>query len=119
MKTDFAKVLELAKKYEPEMSRFLRDLIAIPGESCGEKEVVLRVKAEMVKVGFDKVDIDPMGNILGYVGHGKHLIALDAHIDTVGVGSSELWQHDPWTLFFKAQVYYAKTEEICIKSVLK
>jgi len=82
MDTNFAKVLELAKKYQPDMSRFLRDLIAIPGESCGEEKVVLRIKEEMDKVGFDKVEIDPMGNILGYLGHGKHLIAMDAHIDT-------------------------------------
>ena len=65
MDTNFAKVLDLAKKYQPEMSRFLRDLIAIPGESSGEEKVVLRIKEEMEKVGFDKVDIDPMGNVLG------------------------------------------------------
>lgn len=96
MNTDFAQVLKLAKKYETEMSRFLRDLIAIPSESCNEEKVVLRIKEEMEKVGFDKVEIDPMGNILGYVGHGKHLIAMDAHIDTVGVGNPELWQYDPY-----------------------
>src|SRR5665647_1604217 len=87
---------DLTKKYQPEMSRFLRDLIAIPGESCDEKKVVLRIKEEMEKVGFDKVDIDPMGNVLGYIGHGKHLIALDAHIDTVGVGDPGLWKYDPY-----------------------
>ncbi len=96
MQKDFAKVLELAQKYQPEMSRFLRDLIAIPSESCQEEKVVLRIKEEMEKVGFDKVEIDPMGNILGYIGHGKHLIAMDAHIDTVGVGNPELWQYDPY-----------------------
>ena len=78
------KIIELAKKYEPEISKFLRDMIAIPSESCQEEKVVLRIKEEMEKVGFDKVEIDPMGNILGYIGHGKHLIAMDAHIDTVG-----------------------------------
>ena len=78
------------------MSRFLRDLIAIPGESCNEKKVVLRIKEEMEKVGFDKVDIDPMGNVLGYIGHGKHLIAMDAHIDTVGIGDPGLWKYDPY-----------------------
>lgn len=96
MDTNFAKVLDLAKKYQPEMSRFLRDLIAIPGESCGEEKVVLRIKEEMEKVGFDKVDIDPMGNVLGYIGHGKHLIAMDAHIDTVGIGDPGLWKYDPY-----------------------
>ncbi|ATW28475.1 selenium metabolism hydrolase [Candidatus Formimonas warabiya] len=78
------------------MSRFLREMIAIPSESCGEEKVVLRIKEEMEKVGFDKVTIDPMGNILGYIGHGKHLIAMDAHIDTVGVGNRSNWQYDPY-----------------------
>ena len=96
MKVEFEKVLELARKYEPEMSRFLRDMIAIPSESCQEQKVILRIKEEMEKVGFDKVVIDPMGNIFGYIGHGKHLVAMDAHIDTVGVGNPENWQCDPY-----------------------
>ena len=39
------------------MSGFLRDMIAIPGESSQEKEVVQRIGEEMEAVGFDKVDI--------------------------------------------------------------
>ena len=85
-------VMSLAKKYQSDMCNFLRDMIAIPSESCQEKAVVQRIKAEMEKVGFDKVEIDPMGNILGYIGHGKHLIAMDAHIDTVGIGDKNLWK---------------------------
>ncbi|ABZ85174.1 succinyl-diaminopimelate desuccinylase, putative [Heliomicrobium modesticaldum Ice1] len=96
MENKFAEVLKLAEKYKRDMSRFLRDLIAIPSESCNEQKVVLRIKEEMEKVGFDKVEIDPMGNILGYIGRGKHLIAMDAHIDTVGVGNLENWQYDPY-----------------------
>lgn len=92
----FNKILEAAKKYEPEMSKFLRDMIRIPSESCQEKEVILRIKEEMEKVGFDKVEIDPMGNVLGYIGHGKHIIAMDAHIDTVGVGERANWEYDPY-----------------------
>ncbi len=96
MEQTYAKVLTLAEKYQPDMSRFLRELIAIPGESCDEEKVILRIKAEMEKVGFDRIDIDPMGNILGYIGHGKHVIAMDAHIDTVGVGNPANWQYDPY-----------------------
>jgi putative selenium metabolism hydrolase len=92
----FTNILDLAQKYESEISRFLRELIAIPGESCGEEKVVLRIKAEMEKVGFDRIEIDPMGNILGYIGKGKHLIAMDAHIDTVGIGNPENWDYDPY-----------------------
>ena len=70
------------------MTRFLRDMVAIPSESCDEKRVVHRIKEEMEKVGFDKVEIDPMGNVLGYIGHGPRLVAMGAyHIDTVGIGN--------------------------------
>jgi putative selenium metabolism hydrolase len=92
----FTKALELANTYQPEMSRFLRDMIALPSESGHEEKVVLRIKEEMGKVGFDRVTTDPMGNILGTLGHGKHLIAIDAHIDTVGVGNLENWNCDPF-----------------------
>lgn len=93
---DYAKILEKAKSYEKDMTKFLRDMIAIPSESCDEKRVIHRIKEEMEKVGFDKVEIDPMGNVLGTIGHGKHLIALDAHIDTVGVGERANWKFDPY-----------------------
>ncbi|WP_034917762.1 YgeY family selenium metabolism-linked hydrolase [Erwinia sp. 9145] len=89
-------ILKLAKKYQPDMTRFLRDMIAIPGESCDEERVIKRIREEMIKVGFDKVEIDPMGNILGYVGHGSRLLAMDAHIDTVGVGNLKNWHFDPY-----------------------
>ncbi|ELT94802.1 hypothetical protein CAPTEDRAFT_145426, partial [Capitella teleta] len=96
LKIPFAEILKKAEEYKPDMTRFLRDMIAIPSESCDEEKVVLRIKEEMEKVGFDKVDIDPQGNVLGYIGHGKHIIAMDAHIDTVGVGNLSNWTFDPY-----------------------
>ncbi len=99
MKVSFEEVLKKAESYKADMTKFLRDMIAIPSESCDEKKVVLRIKEEMEKVGFDKVEIDGMGNILGYLGHGKHLIAMDAHIDTVGIGEIKNWKFDPYKGF--------------------
>ncbi|MDA3931403.1 MAG: YgeY family selenium metabolism-linked hydrolase [Tenericutes bacterium] len=96
---DFKRVVELSKNYEKGMTRFLRDMIAIPSESCDEKRVVERIKREMEKVSFDEVRIDPMGNIIGRIGNGKHLIAMDAHIDTVGVGEIKNWKFDPYRGF--------------------
>jgi putative selenium metabolism hydrolase len=96
---DFNKILEKAEEYKADMSRFLRDMVRIPSESCDEKLVVLRIKEEMEKVGFDKVEIDPMGNIHGTIGHGPTLIAYDAHIDTVGVGNMDNWNYDPYEGF--------------------
>lgn len=92
----FSRVNELAKKYEPEMTRFLRDMIRIPSESCQEEGVIRRIKEEMEKVGFDRVEIDKMGNVLGFIGNGPRIIAFDAHIDTVGVGNRSNWTFDPY-----------------------
>ncbi len=92
----FEKIRELAETYKPDMTRFLRDMVRIPSESCEEGEVIQCIKAEMEKVGFDKVEIDPMGNVIGTIGHGKRLIAMDGHIDTVGVGVRDNWTFDPY-----------------------
>jgi putative selenium metabolism hydrolase len=95
-KLDFEKILTLSKKYEKDMTKFLRDMIKIPSESCEEEKVILRIKEEMEKCGFDEITIDKMGNIIGRIGHGKHVIAMDAHIDTVGVGEIRNWRFDPY-----------------------
>jgi len=104
MKVDFQKVLEKAEAYKGDLSRFLRELIAIPSESRQERKVAERIRQEMEKVGFDPVEIDPMGNVLGYLGRGRRLIALDAHIDTVGVGDRRLWKHDPYEGYEDSEV---------------
>lgn len=90
------KINALATSYQAEMIQFMRDLIKIPSESTKEAEVIQRIKQEMQKVGFDEIMIDPMGNILGRIGHGSRVIAMDAHIDTVGVGDLEEWNWDPY-----------------------
>ena len=93
---DFEKIREAAQSYQQDMVSFLRDLVRIPGESCTEAGHVQRIKEEMEKTGFDRIEIDPMGNILGYMGKGEKLIAFDAHIDTVGIGNRDNWKFDPY-----------------------
>lgn len=89
-------IAKLAEKHTPAMVRFLRDMIAIPSESAGERPVVERVRREMEESGFDEIKVDGMGNILGRVGSGKTVIAMDAHLDTVGVGDPSTWKRDPY-----------------------
>jgi len=57
---------------------------------------VRRVAAEMRKVGFDEVKVDPFGNVLGRIGSGPRVVAFDAHLDTVDVGDREQWTCDPF-----------------------
>ncbi len=93
-------ILEKAKHYEPETTRFLCDMIGHPSFSTKEKEVIDCIRAEMEKVGFDEVKVDGLGNVIGRIGHGARVIAFDAHIDTVYPGEMSLWKTDP----FKAEV---------------
>jgi len=92
---DFEAVKKRAEFYKADMTKLLRDMIRFPGESCNEKEKVDRAAEEMRKLGFDKVEIDGMGNLLGYMGNGKTLIAFDGHIDNVGIGNRDNWSFDP------------------------
>ena len=93
---DFALIKQAAENYQEAMTKFLRDLIAIPGESAGEEKVIARIKQEMEALGFDQVDIDNMGKVMGYMGDGDKIVAYDAHIDTVGVGNPDNWTFDPY-----------------------
>jgi len=101
-------IARLATRYTPEMVTFLRDMIAIPSESTGERPVVERVRAEMARAGFDEIKVDGLGNILGRVGNGTTVIAFDAHLDTVGVGDPSTWTRDPYKGDLKDGVIYGR-----------
>jgi putative selenium metabolism hydrolase len=49
----------------------------------------------MEKLGYDEVTVDPMGNVIGRIGNGPRVIALDGHVDTVDIGDLSLWDRDP------------------------
>ena len=92
----YEKILEQAKTHERNVAGFLRDLIAIKSVSSQEGAVIARIEQEMRASGYDEVRIDGMGNILGRVGNGSRVLALDAHVDTVDVGNPANWKIDPF-----------------------
>ena len=91
-----AAVRRLAETRTPDIARFLREMIAIPSESAEERAVVQRIGDEMTRLGFDEVKVDGLGNVLGRVGRGKTVVAIDGHVDTVGVGDRSTWRRDPY-----------------------
>jgi len=108
MNVDFGAIKAAAEGYKADMSKFLRDMIAIPSESCDEEKVVKRIAAEMEKLGYDKVEIDGLGNVIGWMGEGDKIIAIDSHIDTVGIGNINNWTNDPYTGFETDEVIYGR-----------
>ena len=61
---DSASLMTAANALEADMVRFLREMIAIPGESSHEGPVIQRIKQEKERVGFDEIRIDGLGNIV-------------------------------------------------------
>ena len=84
-----------ARELEADLVQFMQDIIRIPSLSSEEGPVVNRIQDEMLKLGYDEVRIDPMGNVMGRIGDGPIVIALDGHVDTVDVGDLSLWDRDP------------------------
>jgi putative selenium metabolism hydrolase len=89
-------ILDAARGYEKQIVQFLRDMIAIPAESCQEGERCERVRREYESLGFDEVFFDGLGSVVGRVGSGDFKILFDGHIDCVGVGNIEAWDFDPF-----------------------
>jgi len=88
--------LDAARAYEEQITRFLRDLIAIPAESGKEGDRCERVRREYESLGFDEVFIDGLGSVVARLGPGDFKILYDGHIDCVGVGDLGAWDFDPF-----------------------
>ncbi len=70
-------------------------MIAIPSEAAKKRASCSRIKPELEKLGYDRVEVDQLGNVIGWMGTGDKIIAIDSHIDTVGIGNRTNWTHDP------------------------
>ena len=105
---NYEQIKAAAEGYKADMTRFLREMISHPSESCEEKEVVACIKAEMEKLGFDEVEVDGLGNVIGWMGQGDKIIAIDSHIDTVGIGNIANWTADPYQGYETDEVIYGR-----------
>jgi putative selenium metabolism hydrolase len=91
------KIKELAGKYRDDTAENLSKLVKIRSMSREEEEVQLELKRQMEAVRFDELKIDGLGNVIGRMGNGKKILAIDAHMDTVDVGNRDNWEFDPFS----------------------
>ena len=78
---------------------FVQDLVRRPSLSGEEGSVAERTREEMVALGYDRVEVDEFGTVVGAVEGalpGKTLL-FDGHTDTVGVTSGVPWTRDPFS----------------------
>jgi putative selenium metabolism hydrolase len=100
--------LNSARELATDLVGFMQDIIRIPSLSSQEGAVIERIREEMLKLGYDEVTVDPMGNLLGRIGSGPRIIALDGHVDTVDVGDRSLWDRDPRSADIEDGILYGR-----------
>jgi len=88
-------ILKKAEEYGSYTANNLSKLIKIKSLSGEEEGVANALKQMMEESGFDEVKIDGLGNVIGIIGNGKKVIAIDGHIDTVDLGNPEDWNFPP------------------------
>ncbi len=91
------KIMELAEKYRDYTAENLSKLVKIKSLSLGEQEVQHELKRQMEEAGFEEVFIDGLGNVIGRIGRGKRILAIDGHMDTVDVGNMDNWSFPPFS----------------------
>jgi len=98
----------LARRYEPEILEFARDIIKTRSYSAQEQDLVALIKSRMEALGFDEVKVDGIGNIMGRVGNGPRKILYDAHIDTVWAEDKANWNMDPFAAVVEGNLLYGR-----------
>ncbi len=102
------KILEIAKKYEDYTAQNLSEIVKIKSLSGEEKDVIEKIESILKKENFDDVWTDNLGNLIGKIGKGEKIIAIDAHIDTVDVGERSLWDFPPFSGDIKDGFVYGR-----------
>jgi putative selenium metabolism hydrolase len=76
---------------------FTQALVRLPSLSGEEEKVAACVLEEMRSLGFDRVDIDANGSVVGVIDGSRPgpTLLFDAHIDTVGISPAVPWRFDP------------------------
>lgn len=88
-----------AETYHKETVRFAAQLIQTKSISCDEKDVADLYISEMLRLGYDKVFRDDMGNVVGIITFSDEgpKIMYNSHMDHVDEGVLEEWEgYDPY-----------------------
>ncbi len=101
-------ILRRAQELEGEITAFLCDLVAIPSTSGKEEPAIVRLEQEMKKLGYHEVRRDGLGNLMGRIGSGPRVLAIDGHCDVVDVGNPALWETPAFQPVVKDRKIYGR-----------
>ena len=78
------------------LEEFAQELVRTRSFTCCEEAAARLVFAKMEELGFQNLRIDGAGSVVGSFGEGPDSLMFDSHMDTVGVGDTSAWSHDPF-----------------------
>ena len=84
------------KEIQSDLIEFAQDLVKIKSYSGDEQNIIEFIKEKMIKLDYEEVVIDAMGNIVGRIGTGERIIMFDSHVDTVKVNDFAEWIYPPF-----------------------
>jgi putative selenium metabolism hydrolase len=93
----YKRIGDLARRYRTLTAANLSALIRQKSLSGAEEKVQLELMRQMEEAGFDEVRMDGLGNVIGRIGHGSRIVAVDGHVDTVDAGNENNWTFPPFS----------------------
>ncbi len=90
---------DLALQRRDQVVGLAQQLVRTPSFSGQEGEVASVVVQAMTEGGFDRVAVDPAGNVIGWInGRNRNpLLMYNCHLDHVNLNArAELWAHPPF-----------------------
>ncbi len=91
------KINQRARELGQYTAENLSKLVKIRSMSAQEKDVAAAIVQMMIEAGFDEARTDGIGSVIGRIGNGKKILAIDGHIDTVDTGTLTNWDRDPFS----------------------
>jgi succinyl-diaminopimelate desuccinylase len=94
---DYGALWGLVDSHRQDLVAFAQRLIQTPSMSGLEADVAALIRAEMERLGYEKVWQDEAGNVVGCItgGDGPSLM-LNGHMDHVDAGDVDRWPYPPF-----------------------
>lgn len=90
-----SKISHLVTNSKEKIIKLTQELVKMHSETGQEESIIKKLEEIMNDFGFEDVIIDDMGNLIGKMGTGKKILAIDGHVDTVAIGKRKDWKFDP------------------------
>lgn len=90
--------MKLNNSQQEEVLSFAQQLIRVPGTSGNEGQVAPLVNQKMKELGYDQVQFDPYGSVIGVIkgSHPGKTLLFDGHMDVVPIHEPDQWHCDPY-----------------------